>query len=283
MPHHAGPAVTGRGVADGVGGAGDREVLVGFGDPLHALGGHEVDEGLHEREEPGLCEEPVQRKRLTRLGQAVALQRLHAGAELVGVPRSEVLVRREGRAVLGGYPVGEEDHCVVPERGRELLGVPADLGVRGLKGGVLVAGPFQLDDGERQAVDVEDEVEATVTLAVDDGDLADSAIGVGVRFVEVDDTDRRVVLGSEGVDVGDGADAADKEAVRGSVLLVRVLRGRRCGGRDGVAYGVGGEGGVQSLDRLAEVGVEDQVGPGRAVPGTGGKLVPFGLRPVELQ
>jgi hypothetical protein len=90
--------------------------------------------------------------------------------------------------------------------------------VRVLEGGVLVSGALQLDDGQRQAINVEDDVETTLVLAVDDSDLVDSVIGVRGRVPQVDEADGGGVLRAELVGVGDGADAGDQVVVGEPIL-----------------------------------------------------------------
>lgn len=105
-------------------------------------------------------------------------------------------------------------------------------------------GPLELDDGERETVDVQDEVEAAVALTVDHGHLADGAVRVRVRVLQVDEPDGRRVLGTERIGVRDGVDAVGEVAVRGPVLLVRVLGGRGRGGREGLSDRLRGRAGL---------------------------------------
>ncbi len=153
--------------------------------------------------------------------------------------------------------------------------------MRGLERGVLITGPLQLQHGERKAVDVQDDVETAVALAVDDGDLVEGAVDVRVRVVQVDEADGRFVLGAEGVGVGDGADAGRQVRVRGAVLLVRVLGARSRRDGDSVANGIRRQVGVKSLHRLLEVRVQDQIGPRLAVAGTGSELASGSRLPGE--
>ena len=66
------------------------------------------------------------------------------------------------RADAGLQAVGDDQHLVEGEEAGDVLLVGLELVERPLDRGVLVAGVLQLDDGQRQAVDEDDDVGAAV-------------------------------------------------------------------------------------------------------------------------
>ena len=137
-------------------------------------------------------------------------------AFVVHVPGREMLERRERGPVLGPDPVAYHARHVAAERQRQFLHVGHHLGVRAFQARVLVPGFLQLDDGQRQSVDIEHDVEPALVITIDDHDLVGGQEVVRVRVAVVDQADRRVVL---------------------RAMLVRVAR--RCGCR---RSGTGGPG-----------------------------------------
>ena len=139
------------------------------GDPLHQptrrLG--ERDVAAQHLDEPPLLEESIQDKVQREI--VVPGGRLrHRLAVLVDVPRRVVLVRRERSAVAGGDAVTDHAGHVGPERQRQLLDVGADLRLRALQIRVRVAGLLQLDEPDRQPVEIENHIEPAACITVAD-------------------------------------------------------------------------------------------------------------------
>ena len=176
MPDDAGLAGGVDGLEGGVDGLAHGEVLVGFGNALRDVAGVLVECGEVEDhvEESAQVEQAV--------GEGLQLGGVRAGldggAEVVHLPRRVVVQRGERRAVLSADPVADDGGDHAAEGGAELCQVGSDLGVGLGDGGIGCAGLLELDDGQRQTVDVEDDVEATAVLAVHDADLLHRMEGV---------------------------------------------------------------------------------------------------------
>ena len=182
VPDDAGAAVTVDGVDGGRDGFRHGEVLVGFGDALAEafFGLIERDEVAHDLPEPVDVEQARQREVEfgRRLTVEVGLAELHEVALFVDVPRREVVVRRPRRTVLRADAVARDNERAEPERHRKLAQVRLQLVVGALHRRVLRGGLLEFDDDERQAVDVEDDVEATLALTAADGHLLHREVGV---------------------------------------------------------------------------------------------------------
>ena len=138
-----------------------------------------------------------------------------------------MLERRERGAVLGPDPVAHHARHVAAERQRQFLHVGHHLGVRALQARMLVPGLLQLDDAQRQPVDIQNDVEPALVITIDDHDLVGGQEVVRVRVGVVDQPDRRVVLRAMLVGVDDAADAVSQVLVDLMVLAPGITRFRR--------------------------------------------------------
>ena len=147
-------------------------------------------------------------------------------AVVVDVPRRVVVGGRERGAVLGEDAVAGHRDDAEPERHRQLADVGLDLRLRGGDVGVRRARALELDDRERQPVDVEDDVEAPLVLPRADDHLVDGVVLVLLRPV-AEEPDGGVLLTPVGVGVREAAVAVDEVVVEPGVLGDGVLRARR--------------------------------------------------------
>jgi len=85
------------------------------------------------------------------------------------------------------HPVGDDEQFVRPEERRDLCLVRLELVERVVDRRVFVGRVLQLADGERQSVDVDDDVGATSAL-FENRELVDGEPVVRRRVVEVDET-----------------------------------------------------------------------------------------------
>jgi len=161
-----------------------------------------------------------------------------------------VVQRRERGAVLGGDAVGGERDDGEAEGERELPPVGLELGVSGGDVGARGAGLLQFDYRDGHAVEVEDDVEAPLDVAVHHGDLVDHQ-PVVPGSVRADQADGRVLLLTRVVDVGQSTEALGEEAVGPEVLGDRVLGGGGDDDRERLLEVLARDAGVQAAQRGA--------------------------------
>ncbi len=264
---------------------GHGEVLVGLGDPLLETFRPLVEcrEVAQQLKEPLEVEDPVDEE--LQPGAQVAVTRLddcgNRLAVVVDVPGREVVQRRERRAVLREQAVTDDRQQAEPERHRELADVRLDLRMRGAHVGLLGAGPLELDDHERQPVDVEHDVEAPLVLARTDGHLVDREVLVLLDSL-AQQPDRRGLLDPVGVDVGDAAVAVHQVLVDPVVLGQGVLRLRRQDVGQRLLKVWRRHRGVQPDHRLTGAARNAGIGPGLALAGPRGDLAAVQRFPLPL-
>src|SRR5699024_716278 len=226
VPDDAGFAVGAHRVDGGADCFGDSKVLVGFGDALGQAVGVFVEGGEVSRDlqETFGIEHTVDEE----LQAAAQMDVLEGFAErdglavVVDVPGRVVFQRREGRAVGGVEPIGDDGDHGEAECHGEFAQIGADLCVRGGQGRAFRAGAFEFEDGYGHAVEVDHDVETPGDFAGAQGDLVDGQKFV-VFDVRADEPDSGVLFQAVGVDIADSAVAVGEHLVNAVVFGDGVL------------------------------------------------------------
>ena len=286
MPDDAGAPVAAHRGDGGADGLRHREVLMRLGDALAeaGVGFVERDEVAQDLPEPFDVEQAREGEveLVRRDAVRVGLAELHEVALVVDVPRREVVVRRPRRAVLRADAVARDDERAETKSHRELAQVRLQLVVGALDRRVLRGGLLEFDDDERQAVDVEDDVEATLALTAADRHLLHREVRVLRDIAVRHEMDRRALLATLVVDVRDARVAADEDVVQALVLRQRVLRLRREHLGLRLLQVLLGHPGVEVAQLLTQRAVQHDVGPRLALLRTGRQLLAVLRLPLQI-
>src|SRR5450755_3603005 len=144
------------------------------------------------------------------------------GVAVDGAPGLEALpVGGHGaRACLDA--IGDDQDFVIGEERGDLRFVGLELLKRALERSFFVAGIFEFDDDQRQAVDEDDDIRAAF-LDLGDGELVDDEPVVFIEALEIDEAGQFVAQGAVAAVVLDGY-AVDEQIVEGAVALDHVGR-----------------------------------------------------------
>jgi hypothetical protein len=266
VPHDADALVALRagGEARALHGPAHRVELVVTGDLLQHLAvfGLEGDEVVYEVEEAALLEHALN-QHVEGLGAFRLVP--FAGDR---APAGEALRVGGDRPDLGVHVVGGDEQHIGHEQGGDVPEVGLELSIGVQEPGARVGRVFQLDHGERQSIDVHDDVgDAQLSgarAAVHHVHLADGQPVVLVGVVEVDQPHQRAA------DAAAFAGHLEGEPVREQGMEVPVFEGQ---GQplaakhlaDGLRDGGVVEGGVESGNGRFEPAAQDHVGDVRAL------------------